>query len=89
MPQQVLLADDDRAIRESVARALELEGYEVIAVGDGEQALEAVADQQPDVLVLDEVLPAALPLTAATPNTMATRPTPVAAARERQLRRQR
>jgi two-component system response regulator MprA len=57
MPQHVLLADDDRAIRESVARALELEGYEVVAVGDGEQALEAVADQQPDVLVLDVMMP--------------------------------
>lgn len=57
MPQQVLLADDDRAIRESVARALELEGYEVVAVSDGEQALEAVADHQPDVLVLDVMMP--------------------------------
>jgi hypothetical protein len=45
--------------------------------------------ESPELDVLDEVLPAALPLTAATPNTMATRPTPVAAARERQLRRQR
>ena len=57
MPQHVLLADDDRAIRESVARALELEGYEVVAVSDGKQALEAVADHQPDVLVLDVMMP--------------------------------
>ena len=57
MPQHVLLADDDRAIRESVARALELEGYEVVAVGDGAQALEAVAKHQPDVLVLDVMMP--------------------------------
>jgi hypothetical protein len=39
--------------------------------------------------VFDDVLPAALPLTAATPNTIAARPTPVATARDRQLRRQR
>ena len=44
---------------------------------------------EPDVDVPDAVLPAALPLTAATPKTIAARPTPVAAARERQFRRQR
>ena len=36
---QVLVADDDRAIRESLTRALELEGYEVVAVSDGADAL--------------------------------------------------
>ena len=30
VPHRVLIADDDRAIRESLARALELEGYEVV-----------------------------------------------------------
>jgi hypothetical protein len=45
--------------------------------------------ESPELDVLDDVLPAALPLTAATPNTIAARPTPVAVARERQLRRQR
>ena len=39
MPHRVLVADDDRAIRESLARALELEGYEVAAVVDGVEAL--------------------------------------------------
>jgi DNA-binding response OmpR family regulator len=35
MPSRVLVADDDRAIRESLARALELEGYDVAVVADG------------------------------------------------------
>ena len=39
MPQRVLVADDDRAIRESLARALELEGYEAVAVADGVESL--------------------------------------------------
>jgi two-component system, OmpR family, response regulator MprA len=57
MGSRVLLADDDRAIRESVARALELEGYDVVAVPDGIAALDAVAAEPPDLLVLDVMMP--------------------------------
>jgi hypothetical protein len=51
--------------------------------------LEELEPPELEVDVPDDVLPAALPLTAATPNTIAARPTPVAVARDRQLRRQR
>ena len=54
---KVVLADDDRAIRESLARALQLEGYEVTAVADGAAALTAFRDVTPDVLVLDVTMP--------------------------------
>ena len=57
MTGRVLVADDDRAIRESLARALELEGYPVVAVRDGASALEAIAADQPDVLILDVMMP--------------------------------
>ena len=57
MPHQVLLAEDDRATRESLARALELEGYQVRAVADGSAVLEAIAAQPADVLVLDLMMP--------------------------------
>ena len=57
MTGRVLVADDDRAIRESLARALELEGYPVVAVPDGASALEAIAADQPDVLILDVMMP--------------------------------
>jgi two-component system response regulator MprA len=53
----VLLAEDDRPIRDSLVRALHLEGYEVIAVADGVQALAAAHDRRPDVLVLDVMMP--------------------------------
>jgi two-component system response regulator MprA len=53
----VLVADDDRAIREALTRALELEGYAVIAVPDGAGALDAVRTGRPDVLVLDVMMP--------------------------------
>ena len=54
---RVLVVDDDRAIRESLARALTLEGYEVCTVADGTAALAAVAEHAPDVVVLDVMMP--------------------------------
>lgn len=57
MTGRVLVADDDRAIRESLARALQLEGYPVVAVPDGASALEAIAADRPDVLILDVMMP--------------------------------
>jgi two-component system, OmpR family, response regulator MprA len=53
----VLVVDDDRAIRESLARALELEGYEVLTAADGAVALRLVGERHPDVLVLDLSMP--------------------------------
>jgi two-component system response regulator MprA len=52
-----LLADDDRAIRESLVRALELEGYRVLPVADGVQALAAMRRSPVDVAVLDVMMP--------------------------------
>jgi two-component system, OmpR family, response regulator MprA len=57
MPGRVLLAEDDRATRESVARALELEGYDVDAVPDGAAALDSLDAAPPDLVVLDLMMP--------------------------------
>ncbi|MGW3667151.1 response regulator transcription factor [Streptomyces sp. NPDC005141] len=57
MPQNVLLAEDDRAIRHALERALTLEGYEVTAVADGVEALAQAHRTPPDVLVLDVMMP--------------------------------
>jgi two-component system response regulator MprA len=57
VPQRVLVADDDRAIRESLARALELEGYEVVGVADGVEALTGARREPFDALVLDVMMP--------------------------------
>jgi two-component system response regulator MprA len=54
---RVLVAEDDRSVRESLVLALELEGYDVEAVGDGEKALAAVLASEPDVVVLDVMMP--------------------------------
>src|SRR6185503_3765186 len=53
---RVLVAEDDRSVRESLVLALGLEGYDVDAVGDGEQALEAVLAQEPDAVLLDVMM---------------------------------
>ncbi|MEU2283801.1 response regulator transcription factor [Streptomyces sp. NPDC013178] len=57
MPQTVLLAEDDRAIRHALERALTLEGYQVTAVADGVEALAHAHKSPPDVLVLDVMMP--------------------------------
>jgi two-component system response regulator MprA len=55
--QTVLLAEDDRAIRHALERALTLEGYQVTAVADGVEALAQAHRSRPDVLVLDVMMP--------------------------------
>jgi two-component system response regulator MprA len=53
----LLIAEDDRAVRESLVRALELEGYGVTAVGNGAEALDVAGATAPDVIVLDVSMP--------------------------------
>jgi two-component system response regulator MprA len=57
MGSSIVIAEDDRAVRESVTRALELEGYSVTAVGDGAAALEGAAAPEVDLLILDLGMP--------------------------------
>lgn len=57
MTIRILLADDDRAIRESLERALALDGYQVTAVADGVQALSAVRRSTPHLVMLDVMMP--------------------------------
>ena len=57
MSARILLADDDRAIREALTRALTLEGYDVVQAPDGAQALAAIEQHKPDVAILDVMMP--------------------------------
>jgi two-component system, OmpR family, response regulator MprA len=55
---KILVVDDERAVRESLRRALELEGYEIELAADGEEALNRLEpNSQPDALVLDVLMP--------------------------------
>jgi two-component system, OmpR family, response regulator MprA len=56
-PARVVVAEDDRGVRDSLARALRFEGYDVATVADGAAALAAVEERQPDVVVLDVMMP--------------------------------
>ncbi|GAB3200585.1 response regulator transcription factor [Nocardioides hungaricus] len=54
---RVLVVDDDRAVRESLRRSLEFNGYQVALAGDGAEALAAIAATAPDVVVMDVMMP--------------------------------
>ena len=54
---RILVVDDEPAVRESLDRALRLEGYEIELAGNGEQALRAIGDRPPDAVVLDVMMP--------------------------------
>lgn len=53
----ILVVDDDRAVRESLHRALKLHGYDVAVAADGMEALQAVERDDPDAIVLDVMMP--------------------------------
>lgn len=57
MPGKILIADDEPAILDLVRQLLMRRGYEVVAVSDGDAALQAVYDTKPDLVVLDLMLP--------------------------------
>jgi two-component system, OmpR family, response regulator MprA len=54
---QILVVDDEPAVRDSLDRALRLEGYKVQLAADGAEALDALAEGDPDALVLDLMMP--------------------------------
>jgi two-component system response regulator MprA len=55
---RILVVDDERAVRESLRRALELEGYEIDLAEDGEDALRRIQLQpEPDAMILDVLMP--------------------------------
>ncbi|HEV8192136.1 MAG TPA: response regulator transcription factor [Ktedonobacterales bacterium] len=53
----ILSADDDPQLLRLVTRNLQLEGYEVLAASDGQQALEFIEAHMPDLLLLDVMMP--------------------------------
>src|SRR5215469_3912254 len=53
----ILAADDDPQLLRLITRNLELEGYEVHAASDGQQALDLIEAEHPDVVLLDVMMP--------------------------------
>ena len=54
---RVLVVDDDRAVRESLRRSLEFNGYQVSLASDGAEALASIGGNAPDAVVMDVMMP--------------------------------
>jgi DNA-binding response OmpR family regulator len=57
MSAKILIVDDERVIAETIAYNLQKEGYEVLTAFDGEMALELAKEHQPQLVILDLMLP--------------------------------
>lgn len=55
--KQILLVDDEERVLEVLSRRLKSWGYEVLTAVDGEECLQMVGDHQPDLILLDILLP--------------------------------
>lgn len=54
---RVLIAEDDQLIRQGLMDLLEVEGYDCLEAEDGEQAFNVYAEQSPDLVLLDIMMP--------------------------------
>lgn len=55
--KQILIVDDEKNIRESIAGILQDEGFSISTANDGKQAIAAVQDEKPDLVLLDIWMP--------------------------------
>jgi len=54
---RIVYADDDMELTRLVSQALSEEGYEVLVAHDGEEGLETILVEQPDLIILDVMMP--------------------------------
>jgi len=54
---RIAVIDDDESVRRSIVLNLELEGFEVVTAGDGEEGLRVILEKSPDLAVLDVMMP--------------------------------
>lgn len=54
---RILVVDDEQAVRESLRRSLAFNSYEVTLAEDGVEALEMISREQPDLIILDVMMP--------------------------------
>lgn len=57
MPAKILVADDDLTLQRLITNTLKLERHEVIVANDGKQALNLILSEQPDLVILDVMMP--------------------------------
>ena len=56
-PPVVAIIDDDESVRQSLAANLELEGFQIIQAGDGEEGVRMIKERTPDLIILDVMMP--------------------------------
>lgn len=54
---KIVVADDDRMFRKAAETTLRRQGYAVTTASDGEEALQLIRSEQPDIVVLDLIMP--------------------------------
>ena len=56
-PARVLVVEDDQNVRQTLDSALRFAGHEVVTVDDGDEALDEISAREPDLIVLDVMMP--------------------------------
>lgn len=56
-PHKVLVVDDNDDIREMLAVLLDMQGYKVVVAADGEEAVSVASREEPDVILMDVMMP--------------------------------
>ena len=54
---KILVIDDDQDLQASVRKVLETKSYQIISAYDGEEGLQKVVDERPDLIILDVIMP--------------------------------
>ncbi len=57
MAKKILIIEDDKFLRELISRKLTDEGYDITQAVDGEDGINKVKESQPDLILLDLILP--------------------------------
>jgi len=57
MPKKILVVDDDPELQRQMKALLGKKGYEVVAAYDGDEGLQKVVEERPDLIVLDVIMP--------------------------------
>lgn len=57
MPKTILVVDDEQDILRVLQMKLEQSGYQVVTAENGQEALERVAEEKPDLILMDQVMP--------------------------------
>jgi DNA-binding response OmpR family regulator len=57
MAKTILIVEDDKFLRELISKKLIQEGYDIIETIDGEEGLKKIKTEQPDLVLLDLILP--------------------------------